>query len=154
MVSISKCCAFFMIFNLKYVGLYSFSLTPLFFQRGMLHSNPMDYAWGANGLDAIITQVGGIKGRLKCHMDIMTVFHEIMQIFALFHMQLLNQFENTGPPPADKERIKSLPTISITEEHVGMCVTLLSHYCSNDSTLIDSVMSVLYFHPSSHKPVI
>ena len=26
-------------------------------RRGMLHSNPMDYAWGANGLDAIITQV-------------------------------------------------------------------------------------------------
>lgn len=25
--------------------------------RGVLHSNPMDYAWGANGLDAIITQV-------------------------------------------------------------------------------------------------
>ncbi|XP_077470601.1 E3 ubiquitin-protein ligase RNF126-like isoform X2 [Stigmatopora argus] len=55
---------------------------------GVLHSNPMDYAWGANGLDAIITQ-------------------------------LLNQFENTGPPPADRERIKSLPTVSITEEHVG-----------------------------------
>ncbi|KAL2096780.1 hypothetical protein ACEWY4_005987 [Coilia grayii] len=55
---------------------------------GMLHSNPMDYAWGANGLDAIITQ-------------------------------LLNQFENTGPPPADREKIKSLPTIQITQEHVG-----------------------------------
>ncbi|XP_061776220.1 E3 ubiquitin-protein ligase RNF126-like [Nerophis ophidion] len=55
---------------------------------GMLHSNPMDYAWGANGLDAIVTQ-------------------------------LLNQFENTGPPPADGERIKRLPTISVTEEHVG-----------------------------------
>ncbi|CAG5896807.1 E3 ubiquitin-protein ligase RNF126 [Menidia menidia] len=55
---------------------------------GMLHSNPMDYAWGANGLDAIITQ-------------------------------LLNQFENTGPPPADRERIKNLPTISITQEHVS-----------------------------------
>ncbi|KAM9245054.1 E3 ubiquitin-protein ligase RNF126 isoform 5-T5 [Dugong dugon] len=26
---------------------------------GVLHSNPMDYAWGANGLDAIITQVPG-----------------------------------------------------------------------------------------------
>ena len=26
-------------------------------RRGMLHSNPMDYAWGANGLDSIITQV-------------------------------------------------------------------------------------------------
>ncbi|ROL51564.1 E3 ubiquitin-protein ligase RNF126 [Anabarilius grahami] len=55
---------------------------------GMLHSNPMDYAWGANGLDAIITQ-------------------------------LLNQFENTGPPPADKEKIKSLPTVQIKQEHVG-----------------------------------
>ncbi|XP_031418972.2 E3 ubiquitin-protein ligase RNF126-like isoform X2 [Clupea harengus] len=55
---------------------------------GMLHSNPMDYAWGANGLDAIITQ-------------------------------LLNQFENTGPPPADRDKIKSLPTIQVTQEHVG-----------------------------------
>uniref|UniRef100_H9H038 E3 ubiquitin-protein ligase RNF115 n=1 Tax=Equus caballus TaxID=9796 RepID=H9H038_HORSE len=55
---------------------------------GVLHSNPMDYAWGANGLDAIITQ-------------------------------LLNQFENTGPPPADKEKIQALPTVPVTEEHVG-----------------------------------
>lgn len=54
---------------------------------GVLHSNPMDYAWGANGLDAIITQ-------------------------------LLNQFENTGPPPADKEKIQALPTVQITKEHV------------------------------------
>nr|KAF6402329.1 ring finger protein 126 [Rousettus aegyptiacus] len=55
---------------------------------GVLHSSPMDYAWGANGLDAIITQ-------------------------------LLNQFENTGPPPADKEKIQALPTVPVTEEHVG-----------------------------------
>uniref|UniRef100_A0A3Q3KMM2 RING-type E3 ubiquitin transferase n=1 Tax=Monopterus albus TaxID=43700 RepID=A0A3Q3KMM2_MONAL len=54
---------------------------------GILHSNPMDYAWGANGLDAIITQ-------------------------------FLNQFENTGPPPADRDKIKSLPTVQITDEHV------------------------------------
>ncbi|XP_038169946.1 E3 ubiquitin-protein ligase RNF126 isoform X3 [Arvicola amphibius] len=53
---------------------------------GVLHSNPMDYAWGANGLDTIITQ-------------------------------LLNQFENTGPPPADKEKIQALPTVPVTEEH-------------------------------------
>lgn len=33
----------------------------LLFFRGMLHSNPMDYAWGANGLDAIITQVSEIN---------------------------------------------------------------------------------------------
>ncbi|XP_078412079.1 E3 ubiquitin-protein ligase RNF126 isoform X3 [Cetorhinus maximus] len=59
---------------------------------GVLHSNPMDYAWGANGLDTIITQVVNL---------------------------LLNQFENTGPPPADKEKIKTLPTVEITDEHVG-----------------------------------
>lgn len=33
--------------------------------------------------------------------------------------QLLNQFENTGPPPADRDKIKSLPTVQITDEHVG-----------------------------------
>lgn len=33
--------------------------------------------------------------------------------------QLLNQFENTGPPPADKEKIKNLPSVEITDEHVG-----------------------------------
>ncbi|XP_072338194.1 E3 ubiquitin-protein ligase RNF126 isoform X1 [Scyliorhinus torazame] len=59
---------------------------------GVLHSNPMDYAWGANGLDTIITQVVNL---------------------------LLNQFENTGPPPADKDKIKTLPTVEITDEHVG-----------------------------------
>ncbi|XP_059553457.1 E3 ubiquitin-protein ligase RNF126 isoform X30 [Myotis daubentonii] len=32
---------------------------------------------------------------------------------------LLNQFENTGPPPADKEKIQALPTVTVTEEHVG-----------------------------------
>nr|XP_040027370.1 E3 ubiquitin-protein ligase RNF126-like [Gasterosteus aculeatus aculeatus] len=72
---------------------------------GMLHSNPMDYAWGANGLDAIITQ-------------------------------LLNQFENTGPPPADRERIKNLPTVTITEEHVGAgleCPVCKEDYCVEEN---------------------
>ncbi|XP_029381002.1 E3 ubiquitin-protein ligase RNF126 isoform X1 [Echeneis naucrates] len=73
---------------------------------GMLHSNPMDYAWGANGLDAIITQ-------------------------------LLNQFENTGPPPADRERIKNLPTISIKEEHVG--AGLECPVCKEDYSVEESV---------------
>ncbi|XP_077369662.1 E3 ubiquitin-protein ligase RNF126-like [Festucalex cinctus] len=73
---------------------------------GVLHSNPMDYAWGANGLDAIITQ-------------------------------LLNQFENTGPPPADRERIKSLPTVTITEEHVG--AGLECPVCREDYSVGESV---------------
>lgn len=122
MVRISKYWAFFLVFNLKYDALYSFP--PLLFQRGMLHSNPMDYAWGANGLDAIITQVGEIKVPYRCPDNVLLLLL-LMQFFALFYMQLLNQFENTGPPPADKERIKGLPTISITEEHVGMCITFL-----------------------------
>ncbi|KAF6728975.1 E3 ubiquitin-protein ligase RNF126 [Oryzias melastigma] len=79
---LSHFCTFVVHFN------YHFFLFDFFIFRGMLHSNPMDYAWGANGLDAIITQ-------------------------------LLNQFENTGPPPADRERIKSLPTITITQEHIS-----------------------------------
>ncbi|XP_005406085.1 PREDICTED: E3 ubiquitin-protein ligase RNF126 isoform X1 [Chinchilla lanigera] len=73
---------------------------------GVLHSNPMDYAWGANGLDAIITQ-------------------------------LLNQFENTGPPPADKEKIQALPTIPVTEEHVGS--GLECPVCKDDYALGESV---------------
>ncbi|XP_058138226.1 E3 ubiquitin-protein ligase RNF126 isoform X1 [Dasypus novemcinctus] len=73
---------------------------------GVLHSNPMDYAWGANGLDAIITQ-------------------------------LLNQFENTGPPPADKERIQALPTVPVTEEHVGS--GLECPVCKDDYALGESV---------------
>lgn len=31
----------------------------------------------------------------------------------------MNQLEGTGPPPAPKEKIDSLPTIVVTEEHVG-----------------------------------
>ncbi|XP_006898084.1 PREDICTED: E3 ubiquitin-protein ligase RNF126 [Elephantulus edwardii] len=73
---------------------------------GVLHSNPMDYAWGANGLDAIITQ-------------------------------LLNQFENTGPPPADKEKIEALPTVPVTEEHVGS--GLECPVCKDDYALGESV---------------
>ncbi|KAJ8270073.1 hypothetical protein GJAV_G00110030 [Gymnothorax javanicus] len=73
---------------------------------GILHSNPMDYAWGANGLDAIITQ-------------------------------LLNQFENTGPPPADEDQIKSLPTVQITEEHVGS--SLECPVCKEDYSMGESV---------------
>ncbi|XP_063770553.1 E3 ubiquitin-protein ligase RNF126 [Pseudophryne corroboree] len=73
---------------------------------GVLHSSPMDYAWGANGLDTIITQ-------------------------------LLNQFENTGPPPADNEKIQALPTVQITEEHVGS--GLECPVCKEDYTVGENV---------------
>ncbi|XP_066460863.1 E3 ubiquitin-protein ligase RNF126 [Eleutherodactylus coqui] len=73
---------------------------------GVLHSNPMDYAWGANGLDTIITQ-------------------------------LLNQFENTGPPPADSEKIQALPTVQVTDEHVGS--GLECPVCKEDYTVGETV---------------
>ncbi|XP_046358908.1 E3 ubiquitin-protein ligase RNF115-like [Haliotis cracherodii] len=50
-----------------------------------LHGNPGDYAWGAGGLDHIISQ-------------------------------LLNQLEGAGAPPAEKDKIDSLPTVRITKE--------------------------------------
>lgn len=54
--------ALFKIYNTLNVIVNWFDLFLKFFFRGMLHSNPMDYAWGANGLDAIITQVLHLTG--------------------------------------------------------------------------------------------
>ena len=34
-------------------------------------------------------------------------------------VQLLGQFENTGPPPAEKDKISSLPTVHISQEQAG-----------------------------------
>jgi len=34
-------------------------------------------------------------------------------------VQLLGQFENTGPPPAEKEKISSLPTVYVSQEQAG-----------------------------------
>lgn len=122
----------------------------------------MDYAWGANGLDAIITQVklgfttvsillcsaagaaapvllqgmrgwGTEMGRgPQCGILVPWLRNEwilcaaeLTSLFCLpgwLFFQLLNQFENTGPPPADKEKIQALPTIQITQEHVGRCL--------------------------------
>lgn len=50
-----------------------------------LHGDMRDYAWGAGGLDTIITQ-------------------------------LLNQLENTGPPPATEQQLFNLPVVKINDE--------------------------------------
>lgn len=50
-----------------------------------LHGDLRDYAWGATGLDTIITQ-------------------------------LLNQLENTGPPPATEQQLYNLPLVKINQE--------------------------------------
>ena len=36
-----------------------------------------------------------------------------------FHFQLVEQLESSeGPPPADQNKIESLPTLTITQEHI------------------------------------
>ena len=34
-------------------------------------------------------------------------------------LQLLGQLENAGPPPASADAIKNIPTVTITQEHLG-----------------------------------
>ncbi|XP_043909825.1 E3 ubiquitin-protein ligase RNF126 [Protopterus annectens] len=58
---------------------------------GVLHSNPMDYAWGANGLDTIIT------GKTK-----------------------YNLFTRSHPPPMDKKRSRLDPSSPVDGQHVGV----------------------------------
>ncbi|XP_054477022.1 E3 ubiquitin-protein ligase RNF115 isoform X2 [Anoplopoma fimbria] len=36
--------------------------------------------------------------------------------------QLLGQLENTGPPPAEKEKISSIPTVNISQEQADCCM--------------------------------
>lgn len=55
------------------------------------------------------------------HMDVTSFM--LLDMYAdnvcLSLIQLLGQIENTGPPPAEKEKISSLPTIIITQEQAG-----------------------------------
>ncbi|KAF6096704.1 ring finger protein 126 [Phyllostomus discolor] len=61
-----------------------------------------------------------ITSSLQMRLGVLTGPHPAGALRGLWSMfLLLNQFENTGPPPADKEKIQALPTIPVTEEHVG-----------------------------------
>ncbi|XP_050186429.1 E3 ubiquitin-protein ligase RNF115 isoform X1 [Myiozetetes cayanensis] len=51
--------------------------------------------------------------------------------------QLLGQLENTGPPPADKERISSLPTVPVTQEQVD--TGLECPVCKEDYSVAEQV---------------
>ncbi|KAM3656988.1 E3 ubiquitin-protein ligase RNF115 isoform 2-T2 [Ammospiza maritima maritima] len=51
--------------------------------------------------------------------------------------QLLGQLENTGPPPADKEKISSLPTVPVTQEQVD--TGLECPVCKEDYTVAEHV---------------
>ncbi|XP_077776578.1 E3 ubiquitin-protein ligase RNF115 isoform X2 [Podarcis muralis] len=67
--------------------------------------------------------------------------------------QLLGQLENTGPPPADKEKISSLPTVTVTQEQVDM--GLECPVCKEDYTVAEQVRQLPcnhYFHSSCIVP--
>lgn len=87
----------------------------------MLHSNPGDYAWGQGGLDAVITQVSRDAAAptlaFVCPPS-SSSSSSTLSVFSLLP-QLLGQFENTGPPPAEKEKISSLPTVIVSQEQAG-----------------------------------
>ncbi|XP_075463992.1 E3 ubiquitin-protein ligase RNF115 isoform X1 [Ascaphus truei] len=51
--------------------------------------------------------------------------------------QLLGQLENSGPPPADKDKITSLPTVIVTQEQVDM--GLECPVCKDDYTVGEQV---------------
>uniref|UniRef100_A0A8C0VAC2 RING-type E3 ubiquitin transferase n=1 Tax=Cyanistes caeruleus TaxID=156563 RepID=A0A8C0VAC2_CYACU len=52
-------------------------------------------------------------------------------------LQLLGQLENTGPPPADKEKISSLPTVPVTQEQVD--TGLECPVCKEDYAVAEQV---------------
>ncbi|XP_005413499.1 PREDICTED: E3 ubiquitin-protein ligase RNF115 isoform X2 [Chinchilla lanigera] len=67
--------------------------------------------------------------------------------------QLLGQLENTGPPPADKEKITSLPTVTVTQEQVEM--GLECPVCKDDYTVEEEVRQLPcnhFFHSSCIVP--
>ncbi|KAM9368340.1 E3 ubiquitin-protein ligase RNF115 [Phaethornis superciliosus] len=67
--------------------------------------------------------------------------------------QLLGQLENTGPPPADKEKISSLPTVTVTQEQVD--TGLECPVCKEDYTLAEQVRQLPcnhFFHSNCIVP--
>ncbi|XP_072839891.2 E3 ubiquitin-protein ligase RNF115 [Pogona vitticeps] len=67
--------------------------------------------------------------------------------------QLLGQLENSGPPPAEKEKISSLPTVAVTQEQVD--TGLECPVCKEDYAVAEQVRQLPcnhYFHSSCIVP--
>ncbi|XP_032804627.2 E3 ubiquitin-protein ligase RNF115 [Petromyzon marinus] len=58
--------------------------------------------------------------------------------------QLLGQLDNTGPPPADKEKISSLPRITIAQEHLNCSMECA--VCKEDYSVGESVRQLPCLH--------
>lgn len=76
-----------------------------------------DYVWSQGSLDAVVTEVSGAF----CFLMLLH-FPPLPPLPLRPHsgfLQLLEQLENTGPPPAEKEMISLLPTVCISQEQTG-----------------------------------
>lgn len=62
--------------------------------------------------------VGGLAGWSRC-WTIRPTTGGLLTFVVFSSLKLLGQFENTGPPPAEKEKISSLPTVVISQEQAG-----------------------------------
>ncbi|KAL0962564.1 hypothetical protein UPYG_G00341760 [Umbra pygmaea] len=61
--------------------------------------------------------------------------------------ELLGQFESTGPPPAEKERISSLPAVSVSQEQIDSrleCPVCREEYLMGE--LVKKLPCLHYFH--------
>lgn len=76
-----------------------------------------DYVWSQGSLDAVVTEVSD-----SFQFLILLYFPLTPPLSVRLHsgfLQLLEQLENTGPPPAEKEMISLLPTVCISQEQTG-----------------------------------
>ena len=58
-----------------------------------------------------------------------------MSIIFFVNQKLLNQLENTGPPPASDEQLKNLPVVTIGQEEVEknvQCAVCMEDFQLND----------------------
>ncbi|XP_063172893.1 E3 ubiquitin-protein ligase RNF115 isoform X2 [Candoia aspera] len=93
---------------------------------------------------------GGMQGRL--HSSFGDYAWDQSGLDAVL-TQLMGHLENTGPPPAEKEKISSLPTVTVTQEQVDM--GLECPVCKDDYTVAEQVRQLPcnhYFHSSCIVP--
>lgn len=77
-----------------------------------------DYVWSQGSLDAVVTEVSDRYRSLMSAYPI-TPNPPLSVRLHSGSLQLLEQLENTGPPPAEKEMISLLPTVCISQEQTG-----------------------------------
>ncbi|KAL7978324.1 hypothetical protein Chor_014863 [Crotalus horridus] len=93
---------------------------------------------------------GGVQGRL--HSSFGDYAWDQNGLDAVL-TQLMGHLENTGPPPAEKEKISSLPTVTVTQEQVD--TGLECPVCKEDYTVAEQVRQLPcnhYFHSSCIVP--